>query len=76
VRLQVALLSDLDRAFEWLYAEGRTAQSELVRSAGEKVAALRHDDVEQLQDLASDAQVIRLVYCWMAWTQRVRGGER
>jgi general secretion pathway protein E len=65
VRLHVALASDLDRAFERLYADGRTAQAELAQSAGEKVAALRHDDVERLKDLASDAPVIRLVNRWI-----------
>jgi general secretion pathway protein E len=65
VRLRVALASELDRAFERLYANGDTAQAELARSAGEKVAALRHDDVERLKDLASDAPVIRLVHRWI-----------
>jgi general secretion pathway protein E len=65
VQLRVALASEFDRAFERLYADGDTAQAELARSAGEKVAALRHDDVERLKDLASDAPVIRLVNRWI-----------
>ncbi len=65
VQLRVALASEFDRAFERLYAGGDTAQAELARSAGEKVAALRHDDVERLKDLASDAPVIRLVNRWI-----------
>lgn len=60
VRQKVAIGADVDALIERLYGQGRTTMGVIVESANGD-SADQIDDVEHLQDLASEAPVIRLV---------------
>ncbi len=58
---RVALPADIEAACERLYGEGRSSAERLGEAAGERDDDDRDADLERLQDLASEAPVIRLV---------------
>ena len=61
VERRAAAPSDIDAAFERLYAEGRSAIDRMYDAAGDRGDNDRESDLERLRDLASEAPVIRLV---------------
>ncbi|MGE5269583.1 MAG: type II secretion system ATPase GspE, partial [Thiohalocapsa sp.] len=61
VERRAAVPTDVDAAYERLYAEGRSSIDLMYDAAGERDASDHESDLERLKDLASEAPVIRLV---------------
>ncbi|RLA24025.1 MAG: type II secretion system protein GspE [Gammaproteobacteria bacterium] len=58
IELQIGVLSDIDKAIEAQYAEGKSQMDQITDNLDANESL---DDIEHLKDLASEAPVIRMV---------------
>ena len=57
----VAYPSDFEAAFDRLYGQGKSAIHQISEQAGGRASESGSEDIEKLQDIASEAPVVRLV---------------
>lgn len=58
IELKIGVLSDIDKALERQYGDGKSQMGQIADNIGENESL---DDIEHLKDLASEAPVIRMV---------------
>ncbi len=58
VEIKIGLLSDIDKAIERLYGDGKSQMGQITDNLDDSASL---DDIEHLKDLASEAPVIRMV---------------